>query len=107
VPFLTLQALSMSQLIAGRLDYPMPGYPGKYVSKQFWGDISLSSGANVHARIFGSFSGVLLEDLLAEMPPLTQDDVIITNFGAWYPRFVKQVGVTILLSWNHSPHCQI
>ncbi len=48
----------------------------------------------MHARIFGSFSGVLLEDLLTELAPLTEHDVIVTNFGAWYPRFVKQVGKT-------------
>ena len=85
----------------------MPGYPGKYVSKQFWGDLSLASGATVHARIFGSFSGVLLEDLLAEMPPLTQNDVIIANFGAWYPRFVKQVGIPFVISWTQPPKRQI
>lgn len=78
-------------LLAGGLDYPMPGYPGKHVSKQFWGDIQLAGGGSLHARIFGSFSGMLLEDLLAELAPLIQDDVIVTNFGAWYPQFVKKV----------------
>lgn len=77
---------------AGAVNYPMPGYPGKYVSKQFWGELQLVSGARVHARIFGSFSSILLEDLLTELGPLTERDVIITNFGAWYPGFVKQVG---------------
>lgn len=77
---------------AGAVNYPMPGYFGKYVNKQFWGELQLVSGASVHARIFGSFSSILLEDLLTELGPLTERDVIITNFGAWYPRFVKQVG---------------
>ncbi len=70
----------------------MRGGGGKYVNKQFWGELQLVSGASVHARIFGSFSSILLEDLLTELGPLTERDVIITNFGAWYPRFVKQVG---------------
>ncbi|CAL8467102.1 g6638 [Coccomyxa elongata] len=80
------------------VNYPMPGYPGKYVSKQFWGELQLVSGASVHARIFGSFSSILLEDLLTELGPLTERDVIITNFGAWYPRFVKQDGGVVVSS---------
>ena len=69
----------------------MPGVFGRSVSKSFWGDIQLLSGASLHARIFGSYSGELLDDLLAELAPVHATDVVIVNFGAWYPAFAWQV----------------
>ncbi len=69
----------------------MPGYPGRHITKIFWGDLELRSGARLHARIFGSFSRELLEDVLAELPPLAASDIIVANFGAWYPRLQVEV----------------
>jgi hypothetical protein len=76
---------------AGNIEYPMPGHPGHHITKIFWGDIELQSGGSVHARNFGSFSELLLEDILAELPMLKSSDIVIVNFAAWYPRFAWQV----------------
>ena len=73
----------------------MPGAFGRSVSKSFWGDMRLRSGASLHARIFGSYSGELLDDLLAELAPVQATDIIIVNFGAWYPAFAWQVRACI------------
>lgn len=69
----------------------MPGNFGRPVTKSFWGDVQLRSGASLHARIIGSYSGDLLDDLLAELSPIEPSDMIIVNFGAWYPAFAWQV----------------
>ena len=69
----------------------MPGGFGRPITKSFWGDMVLQSGASLHARIIGSYNGNLLDDLLAEMGPIEPTDMIIVNFGAWYPAFAWQV----------------
>ena len=69
----------------------MPGAFGRSVSKSFWGDMQLRSGARLHARVFGSYNGELLDDLLAELAPVQAADIIVVNFGAWYPAFAWQV----------------
>lgn len=69
----------------------MPGGFGRPVTKSFWGDMQLRSGASLHARIIGSYNGDLLDDLLAELGPMQPTDMIIVNFGAWYPAFAWQV----------------
>lgn len=69
----------------------MAGFFGPHITKQMWADVELKSGGSLHARLFGSFSRQLVEDVLAELPPLTASDVIVVNFGAWYPRFERQV----------------
>ena len=73
------------------MDYPAPGFPGKSVEKIYWGDLRLRGGGRVHARIVGSYSAELIEDILSELGPLTARDVVVVNFGAWYPRFAVQV----------------
>ena len=73
-------------------EYMMPGTFGRAVSKSFWGDLQLQSGASLHARIFGSYNGQLMDDLLDELAPIHASDIIIVNFGAWYPAFAWQVG---------------
>ncbi len=70
----------------------MPGSFRRPITKSFWGDLQLQSGASLHARIIGSYNGDLLDDLLAELGPLEPSDMIIVNFGAWYPAFAWQVG---------------
>lgn len=71
----------------------MPGIFGRAVSKSFWGDLQLQSGASLHARTFGSYNGQLMDDLLDELAPIHASDIIIVNFGAWYPAFAWQVGL--------------
>lgn len=69
----------------------MPGFNGRAVTKSFWGDMQLRWGASLHTRIFGSYNGELMDDLLGELAPIQATDVIIVNFGAWYPAFAWQV----------------
>ena len=38
-------------------------------------------------RCFGRYNASLWDAVFAELPALTAQDVIIINFGAWYPRF--------------------
>ena len=61
------------------------------MEKIYWGDLGLRGGGRVHARIVGSYSAELIDDILAELGPLTDSDVVVANFGAWYPRFAMQV----------------
>ena len=70
----------------------MPGNFGRPITKSFWGDMQLQSGGSLHARIFGSYNGELMDTLLEELAPIEATDIIIVNFGAWYPRFAWQVG---------------
>ena len=38
-------------------------------------------------RAYGRFNLSLWDDVMAEFQPLTEEDVIVVNFGAWYPRY--------------------
>ena len=49
--------------------------------------MKLGNGGEIHVRCFGRYNASLWDDIFAELPPLTAQDVIIINFGAWYPRF--------------------
>ena len=50
-------------------------------------DVKLKNGGEVHVRCFGRYNSSLWDDVFAELPTLTERDVIVINFGAWYPRF--------------------
>lgn len=54
------------------------------------GDFDFGSGASVHLRDFGVYNQSLYDDLLSDFQPLRDTDVLVVNWGAWYPRF----------SWN-------
>lgn len=49
--------------------------------------VKLRNGGELLTRCFGRYNGSLWDDVFAEIGPLTENDVIIANFGAWYPRF--------------------
>ena len=49
--------------------------------------MKLKNGGEIHVRCFGRYNSSLWDDVFAELPTLTERDVIIVNFGAWYPRF--------------------
>ena len=49
--------------------------------------MKLRDGGEIHVRCFGRYNSTLWDDVMAELPALTEQDVIIINFGAWYPRF--------------------
>ena len=38
-------------------------------------------------RAYGRFNLSLWDDVMAEFQPLTEEDVIVVSFGAWYPRY--------------------
>lgn len=59
----------------------------RHILKQYWAELKLKNGAEVHVRCFGRYNSSLWDDVFAELPKLTERDVIIVNFGAWYPRF--------------------
>lgn len=39
------------------------------------------------SRAYGRFNLSLWDDVMAEFQPFTEEDVIVVNFGAWYPRY--------------------
>ena len=49
--------------------------------------MKLKSGGEIHVRCFGRYNASLWDDVFAELPALTAQDIIIVNLGAWYPRF--------------------
>lgn len=62
--------------------------------------MKLKNGGEIYVRCFGRYNSSLWDDVFAELPPLTEQDVIIINFGAWYPRFnynEPRVGHSVVL----------
>ena len=51
-------------------------------------------------RCFGRYNASLWDDVFAELPVLTAQDVMIINFGAWYPRFNFNEPRVCLLLWE-------
>ena len=51
--------------------------------KQFVGDVELLSGGQVVLRSFGTYNAKLWDDVLSDFEPLTADDIVMVNFGAW------------------------
>lgn len=49
--------------------------------------MKLKNGGEIIVRCFGRYNSSLWDDVFAELPLLTDRDVVIVNFGAWYPRF--------------------
>jgi hypothetical protein len=54
------------------------------ILKQFVGDFYLENGASVHIRSFGQFNVTLWDLVMNEFGRLTERDVLMVNFGAWY-----------------------
>ncbi|KAK9907951.1 hypothetical protein WJX75_000456 [Coccomyxa subellipsoidea] len=74
--------------VAMEHDYIARGIPGDFrIPRQYIGRFDLKSGAQVFLRAFGRFNLTLWDDVFAEFQPLTDNDVIVFNFGAWYPRY--------------------
>lgn len=51
------------------------------------GEFQLSTGAQVYVRDFGVYNQTLFDDVLSDFAPLRSTDVLLLNWGAWYPRF--------------------
>ena len=76
--------------------------------------MKLRDGGEIHVRCFGRYNSSLWDDVMAELPPLTEQDVIIVNFGAWYPRFnfneprVTHSALALAAPWScRAVHAQI
>lgn len=54
------------------------------ILKQFVGDFYLENGASVHIRSFGQFNVTLWDLVMKEFGLLTERDVLVVNFGAWW-----------------------
>ncbi len=62
--------------------------------------MKLKNGGEIHVRCFARYNSSLWDDVFTELPLLTEQDVIIINFGAWYPRFnynEPKVGLSVRL----------
>ena len=69
-------------------EYTQPWGQGETTtSKQFVGDIELNNGAKIVIRSFGTYNSQLWDDVMSDFAPLTAQDVVLVNFGAWYPRY--------------------
>ena len=65
-------------------DYKKPwGKEEVLTLKQFLGNLELHSGGQVILRSFGTYNSKLWDDVFSDFAPLTTDDVIMVNFGAW------------------------
>ncbi len=67
--------------------------------KQFVGEFLLDSGARVYLRDFGVYNQTLFDDILSDFAPLRATDVLVLNWGAWFPRFAwnsNEVGLSPL-----------
>ena len=63
------------------------------------GEFLLDSGARVYLRDFGVYNQTLFDDILSDFAPLRATDVLVLNWGAWYPRFAwnsNEVGLSPL-----------
>ena len=38
-------------------------------------------------RDFGTYNQTLFDDVLSDFQPLSADDVVVLNWGAWYHRY--------------------
>ncbi|CAL8469668.1 g9209 [Coccomyxa elongata] len=72
------------------------------VAKQFVGEFTLNNGAQVIIRSFGTYQAQLWDDIFAEFAPITEKDVILVNFGAWYPRFKISEPHLPWVQWQNS-----
>ncbi|EIE21588.1 hypothetical protein COCSUDRAFT_66960 [Coccomyxa subellipsoidea C-169] len=61
--------------------------PGLHVKKKFVGDFLLDNGLHVFLRSFNVFNLTLWDDVMKPFGELQADDILVVNFGAWYPRY--------------------
>jgi hypothetical protein len=75
--------IRLTTWMPGLGNYSAPGYPKKYVLKQYIGNLYLESGGSIHLRSFGILNISLWDDVLRDFGKLTDQDVLLVNFGAW------------------------
>ena len=59
----------------------------RHILKQYWAEVNTTGGLQILVRCFGRYNASLWDDVFAEFGTITERDIIIVNFGAWYPRF--------------------
>jgi hypothetical protein len=62
--------------------------------------MELSSGGQVLLRGFGRFNLTLWDQVIGELEPITADDIILVNFGAWYHRLYVDGGQNEWEAWR-------
>jgi hypothetical protein len=82
-----------------RGDYKGREWPeDRHILKQYWAEVNTTSGLQILVRCFGRYNASLWDDVFAEFGAITERDIIIVNFGAWYPRFnFNELGVRLPL----------
>ena len=60
------------------------------------------SGRKVACRSFGTYESRLWDDVFSEFEPLTSDDIILVNFGAWYPKYKISEPFVPYMQWEDS-----
>ena len=60
------------------------------------------SSRKVACRSFGTYESRLWDDVFSEFAPLTSDDIILVNFGAWYPKYKISEPFVPYMQWEDS-----
>ncbi len=68
------------------------------------GELLLQGSGEIQLRCFGRFNLTLWDDVMAELGPLTKQDVLMVNFGAWYHRFFFDGGPREWDAWKDDIH---
>jgi len=63
---------------------------------------NIPSGSKVACRSFGTYESRLWDDVFSEFKPLTSDDIILVNFGAWYPKYKISEPFVPYMQWEDS-----
>jgi hypothetical protein len=53
------------------------------IHKLYVGNVHLRSGGRIHLRSFGIVNITLWDDVIREFGEITENDIILFNFGAW------------------------
>lgn len=53
-------------------------------------------------RSFGTYDSKLWDDIFSEFQPITEDDIIIVNFAAWYPKYKISEPFIPYMQWEES-----
>jgi hypothetical protein len=60
----------------------------------------LDGGGEIKLYGFGRFNLTLWDKVVAELEPITERDIMLVNFGAWYHRFFFDGGPKEFEAWQ-------
>lgn len=66
--------------------------------------MKLKGGGDIILRSFGRFNITLWDRVMGELEPVTDRDIILVNFGAWYHRFFFDGGPDEFKAWRDDVH---